>query len=200
MPSVALQRAPDAGLDQLIWTFLRARRSGGASAPPRRESSLRGLRETRPGSPDRRASRAYGRLGLAFAPNVGQTDRRVRFVAQAGGASLFFTARDVTLALRGAAPRARRAESSGVLLGHARLAGLPSGRRNGPGVALRLRFIGANPRVRLQAGHRTPGIVSYLVGDRRNWRRRVPTFTSRVYRDLWPGIDVVFSGRGGTLK
>src|SRR4051812_18061975 len=35
---------------------------------------------------------------LAFVANAGQSDRRVRFLAQGGGYSLFFTARGVTLA------------------------------------------------------------------------------------------------------
>src|SRR5919197_3155372 len=46
-----------------------------------------------------RALEAYGKLPLAFVPNRGQTDARVRFSAQAGGASFWFTSREGGFAL-----------------------------------------------------------------------------------------------------
>jgi len=47
---VALQRQADASLDQLIRILLRLSRGRGGSPLPRTESSIRGLRQTRPGS------------------------------------------------------------------------------------------------------------------------------------------------------
>lgn len=68
------------------------------------------------------------------------------------------------------------------------------------GVALQLRFFGANPDASLEVGQRGAGTLNYLVGNRRAWRRGLPTYRAPTYRELWPGIDVVFRGRGGTLK
>ena len=71
---------------------------------------------------------AYGKLPLAFVPNAGQLDRHVRYAAQAGGSSFFFTRTEAVLALR-------------------------KGKR---GVALRLRFLGANPKVGIEASAPAP--------------------------------------------
>src|SRR3954452_5454074 len=48
-----------------------------------------------------RALASYGALPLGFVPNVGQSDPRVRYLAQSGGTSFFFTNRGVTMALSG---------------------------------------------------------------------------------------------------
>src|SRR4051812_26719623 len=48
-----------------------------------------------------RALASYGRLPLAFVPNAGQADARVRYLAQTGGATLFFTDRGVTMVVSG---------------------------------------------------------------------------------------------------
>jgi hypothetical protein len=114
------------------------------------------------------------RAPLSFAPNDGRLDRRVRFVARADGASLFFTDRGVTLAFSE-----------------------PGGDR---GLALRLRFAGAASGARLEAGAADGGALNSLVGDRTHWRRGLPTRRALIYRGLWPGIDLVFRGSAGTLK
>jgi hypothetical protein len=127
----------------------------------------------------RRALAAFGRTPLAFARNGGQAAARVRYLARDGDTSLLFADRDVTLVFREAvAPAAN--------LGH--------------GLALRLRFVGPDPGVTLQAGPRSVETVNHLVGDASRWRRGLPTHAALTYRGVWPGIDLVFRGRGGRLK
>ena len=111
---------------------------------------------------------------LSFAPNAGQLDRRVRFFARAGGTSLFFTDRGVAMVFG-------RPGSDG-------------------GLALRMRFAGADRHARLQAGRPDGGTLNALLGDRSRWKRGLPTSRELVYRGLWPGIDLVFRDHGGTLK
>ncbi len=41
----------------------------------------------------------YGRLPMQFEPNMGQTDKRVRFTAKAGGGTLFLTDTEAVLTL-----------------------------------------------------------------------------------------------------
>jgi hypothetical protein len=53
----------------------------------------------------------YGRLPLAFEPNVGQTDAQVRFVARGSGYTLFLTDTAAVFALRPASARGARAGS-----------------------------------------------------------------------------------------
>jgi hypothetical protein len=45
---------------------------------------------------------SFGALPLGFAANAGQSDPRVRYVAQTGGANIFFTDRGVTMVVSGA--------------------------------------------------------------------------------------------------
>ena len=110
---------------------------------------------------------------LSFAPNVGQTDDDVRYVAQGAGYSFFFT-------------------DDKAVLSFAKDAGA--------GLALDLRFLGANTDATLEARDRAPGTVNYLVGSDSDPATDVPTFNKLVYHDLWPQIDMVFRGEDGTLK
>jgi hypothetical protein len=114
---------------------------------------------------------AYGRLPLAFVPNRGQTDPRVRYSAQQAGMSVFFTRGEAVLALA-------------------------KGKR---GAALALRFLGASPAA-IEGRRPGPGRVNYLLGnDPAKWRTGLPTYGQVVYRNLWPGVDMVFRGAAGRL-
>jgi len=138
------------------------------------------------------------RLPLSFSQNAGQTDRRVRYLAQGDGSSLFFMKRRMVLALikpigasEGPSTLSAR-ESLTATFAQTR----PASRR----LSLQLRFVGANPDVRLEANDRGAGTFNYLVGDKSAWVRGLPTYRELAYRNLWPGIDLLFRGRGGTLK
>jgi hypothetical protein len=118
----------------------------------------------------RRAANAYAKLPLAFIPNAGQTDGSVRYYAQGAGYSFYFTDQKAVLALQ-------------------------KGRR---GEALDLRFLGANPNATLEAVDRASGKVNYFTAS--GHHTNLPTYGRLVYRDLWPGIDMVFGGKGGKLS
>jgi hypothetical protein len=82
-------------------------------------------------------------------------------------------------------------------------AGLQLGFRDaGVDVAdVRLRFEGR--RAGARAAERMPlrGRVNYILrNDPRKWVLGVPTYSELVYRDLYPGIDVVYSGRGPSVE
>jgi hypothetical protein len=113
---------------------------------------------------------AYGRLPLSFVPNRGQTDRQVRFHAQAPGFGAYLTRRSVVLAL-----------SKGTR-----------------GEALQLWFVGANSKATLAAGRRAPGRVNYLTGSR-NYTN-LPAYRQVAYKELWPGVDLALRGANGRLK
>ena len=116
------------------------------------------------------ALEAYGKLPLSFVANAGQTDESVRYYAQGSGFGFFFT------------------EDKAVL-------SLAKGDR---GHALELGFLGASPDASLEAGQPAPGTVNYLTAGESH--TSLPTYQQVVYRGLWPGIDMVFAGRDGTLK
>lgn len=107
---------------------------------------------------------------LSFVPNLGQTDSRVRYYAQAPGFGAYFTKRGVTLDVH----------------------------KGSHAAALELRFPGASVNSTLSAERRAPGKVNYFAGRHRY--TNLQTYTGIRYRDLWPGIDLAFRAEGGKLK
>ena len=123
-----------------------------------------------PAAPKRAVTNAYAKLPLAFIPNAGQTDKHVRYYAQGAGYSLYFTDHKAVLALE----------------------------KGDRGEALHLRFLGANPNAKLTATDRASGRVNYFTDSERH--TNLATYGRLIYRDLWPGIDMVFRGEGGRLN
>jgi hypothetical protein len=128
-----------------------------------------------------RALESYGKLPLAFVPNAGQTDPQVQFSAQAGGASFHFTEKKAVFSFTKKDAQRRRTDSKGV--------------------NLHLAFLGANPAARTEGERPGAGRVNFLQGhDPTNWLTNLPTYERIAYRELWPGIDMVFHGDGQRLK
>jgi hypothetical protein len=112
-------------------------------------------------------------LPAAFIPNRGQSDPRVHFYAQTPGASFWFTRDEAVFSLT----------------------------KNGQRADLALHFIDAQPQMIMRGAEPMNGRVNYLVGnDRSRWQTDLPTYRELVYGDLWPGIDLAFQDRNGTLK
>lgn len=142
-----------------------------AGTPPGRADQAPGVAAVAPPAPA-----APQRLGLAFVPNQGQTDGPVRFVVRGAGGTLFFTPSEAVLAL----PDPSIPLSSTVV---------------------RLRYQGANATPTLQAGTPLPGVVNYFVGnDTARWRTNLPTYADISYQQLYPGIDMRYTGTDGQLK
>jgi hypothetical protein len=104
-----------------------------------------------------------GDLPVAFAPNAGQTEDSVRYVARGSGYSFFFTDEQAVLSLV-------KADGQDVA-----------------GVALELRFLGASPDAHLEAREPAPGTVSQLSSSSGDSASNVETYQELAYRELWPG-------------
>jgi hypothetical protein len=124
-------------------------------------------------APRAEAASAYAELPLSFVPNAGQADQRILYSAQGPGYGFAFTRNRALFAL---------------VRGDAR-------------TALGLRFVNGDPHVELAGRGLSSGTVNYLLGnDPARWRTGLPAYESVVYRDLWPGIDLLFRGAEGKLK
>lgn len=121
----------------------------------------------------------YGKLPLAFEANQGQGDARAKFLGRAGGYSLFLTERELILRVP-AAP------------------GQPANRRGG---VIRLSFPGANPSPAIDATEQLPATFNYFLGnDPKRWRANVRAYGRVVYRQVYPGVDLVFYGNQRELE
>ncbi len=113
-------------------------------------------------------------LPLYFIENQGQLDQRVAYYVQGRDKTLYFTAQGVTFVLSG-----------------------PDSRQQ---YALKLEFVGADPDVQPVGKDRTEAVISYFKGSPEEWKTGLPTYAGVAYPDLWPGIDLVYSGDASLLK
>ena len=65
---------------------------------------------------------------------------------------------------------------------------------------VKLEFIGANPHVLLSGAKQTAAQISYFSGGAKDLRTGMKTYSSITYHDLWPGIDLVYSGTAAKIK
>lgn len=121
----------------------------------------------------------YGKLPLTFARNLGQLDRRVNFAAHGSNYAFFLTANEAVFALRRETPDARAAEKTPA-----------------PATAIvRMKLVGGNRRAQGDGVNELPGKLNYFRGtDRHNWRTDVPAYAEVRYRNVYPGIDLVYHG------
>jgi hypothetical protein len=139
-----------------------------------------------------RIEEAYVRLPLSFEPNQGQTDARVRFVSHGPGYALFLTGDGAVLSLHGGGPQ-RRPRTAGPGLFAPGPWAEPGPAR--PAVTLSLRLVNANPGAQLEPLDELPGKSNYFLGnDRLQWRTNVPHYARVRYRQVYPGIDLVYYG------
>jgi photosystem II stability/assembly factor-like uncharacterized protein len=122
----------------------------------------------------------FGKLQLSFEANTGQTDKSVKFLSHGLGYELFLTSTEAVLLLQN--PRESHEETR-------------------EGSVLRLNMVGGNTASRIEGQDELPGKVNYFIGnDPEKWRREIPTFRKVYYKDVYPGIDIVYYGNQQELE
>ncbi len=117
----------------------------------------------------------YSRLPLYFVANQGQMDSRVKFQARIGDGTMAFTDQGLEMAL-------------------------PAG-KTGRAAAVRLSPLGMNSEAQLVPMDLKEGKVNYFIGnDPQKWSTDIPTYGALLYRELYPGIDLKFYGRGKQME
>jgi len=116
----------------------------------------------------------YGELPLSFEANQGQTDPTVSFVSRGPGYTLFLTPTEAVLALRQPDKGTR---------------------------VLRMKTAGATPAAMPAGVDRLPGRSHYFIGnDPAKWRTGIPTYARVEYREVYPGVSLVYHGHGRQLE
>ena len=152
------------------------------------------------------AIESYGKLPLRFEANKGQTDRQVNFVARGRAYTLFLAENEAVFALRSA--EVESVESVGSVPGkeqssHLRAELSERTKRTQPTkqAVLRMRLEGANRSPMAHGVAPLPGVVNYFIGnDPKKWRTHIPTYEKVEYKNIYPGIDVVYYGNQGKLE
>lgn len=146
----------------------------------------------------------YGNLPLVFEANQGQTDARANFLSRSSGYSVFLTGSGMTLGLRPSAPGAlnpRAASLAGKLSKISQIRQYESLVKNQRAGSISIRFVGAAANPQYVGENPLSTKVNYFIGrDPSKWRRNIPTFGKVRYRNVYPGIDLVYYGNNRKLE
>jgi hypothetical protein len=138
---------------------------------------------------------AYGRLPLSFEVNHGQTDARVKFLSRGRGYTLLLTGDEAVLTLR------RASQESKAENRNAKTENRQSAIASRIPAVLRLRLVGANPLAKVTGLEELPGKSNYFIGnDPKKWRTNASTYAKVAYKNVYPGIDLVYYGNQRQLE
>jgi hypothetical protein len=115
---------------------------------------------------------SFSKLPIHFIENRGVYPDEVAYYVQGADKTLFFTKDGITFRLKD----------------------------KGRDWVVKLDFVGANPEVVARGEDRQQAVFSYFRGPEKDWKTGLRTFSKIVYRELWPGIDLVYRAGVGVLK
>jgi len=176
-----------------------------------------------------RLAQNYGKLPLSFELNKGQTDSQVKFLSRGSGYTLFLTGNEAVLSLRKPSAASRQLSASRWLpvasslwwpatnngprttdvLFPALIQNPKSQIPNPPAPSpeplapdvVRVKLVGANPKAKVVGLDPLPGKSNYFLGnDPKKWRTNVSNYAKVKYKDVYPGIDLVYYGNQGRLE
>ena len=137
--------------------------------------------------------KTYGKLPLRFEANQGQTDSQVKFLSRGNGYTLFLNSTEAVLRIQS---RPRQANPSRDREG---AVNKPEERQPDP--MLRMQLVGANPHPEASGLEELPGHSNYFIGsDPEKWRTNVPNYAKVEYRDIYPGVDLIYYGNQRQLE
>lgn len=113
------------------------------------------------------------RMPLTFEPNRGQAPSKVRWISRTPDRTLLLMSNEAQLLLR-------------------------SDDRES---VVRMRLSGSNSKSQSEGVEKLTSTSSYFLGNvKQNWRTGVPHYARVKYRDVYPGIDLVFYGANRELE
>jgi hypothetical protein len=135
---------------------------------------------------------------LYFEPNRGQTDPQVKFLSRGSGYTLFLTrGAEAVLVLR--KPTPKRDPLQPPALAWAGVA--PQSEPASPTAVVRIKLVGRNARPRVDGLDELLGKANYFIGnDPKKWRTNVPMYSTVRYREVYPGVDLVYYGNQRQLE
>lgn len=128
------------------------------------------------------------KLGLGFEPNYGQTSSQVNFVSRGPGYTAFLTTDGMVLSLH-----AQESASDALAA-----KGQPSSSMR---ANLRFRLLGAASNPAVLGEKQLAGRVNYFIGkDPKRWHRNIPVYAQVRYRNIYPGIDLLYHSNQGRME
>src|SRR6266576_676561 len=135
---------------------------------------------------------SYGTLPLIFEANQGQTDAQVKFLCRGGDYGLFLTSTEAVLSMAKAG-RESKGETDATVERATQEESITG--------VLQMKLVGANPAPEISGLQELPGRSSYFKGrDPSKWHTRVPNYAAVRYKDVYPGIDLIYYGNQEELE
>ena len=113
---------------------------------------------------------------MQFLPNEGQVDGPAVFYVPGKDKTVYFAAEGLTFVLYG------QRESTPERW------------------VVKLDFVGSNPEAVPTSVEESGAVISYFRGKPDAWKTGLPASSRIIYRELWPGIDLVYHGTFDRLK
>jgi beta-propeller repeat-containing protein/centrosomal CEP192-like protein len=186
-----------------------------ATTPNRKSTGIAGTKRVMPAVAVEPTSKArviesFGKLPLSFEANQGQADQQVKFLSRGHGYRLFLTANEAVLALKStsaiAAPSMdQKPQFKDLLLSpkayaeeHENQTARPQPL---PSTTVRMKLVGANRKASVIGLDELPGKSNYFVGkDPKKWRQNVSTYAKVRYKNVYPGVDLIYHGNRSQLE
>jgi hypothetical protein len=138
----------------------------------------------------------FGELRLSFEENIGQANSEAKFVARGAGANLFLSSTELLVVLEKESTLPHRGQAG--LHGPRVVEATPSSTSRR---WFRMRFAGGAGSPSPVGLEPLPGKANYLIGnDSTKWRTGVPTYRKVSYANVYPGVDVVYYGKGAGIE
>jgi uncharacterized repeat protein (TIGR01451 family) len=146
-----------------------------------------------PSASSSRVAKDYGKLPISFEVNQGQTDKSVQFLARGAGYTLFLTPVEAVLSLH--TPQANAGKPAGAVVPRTLRRTPKQLPAATPASTVRLHLIGSNTTAEATGVDPLPGKSNYLMGnDPAKWHTDVSTYAKVSYRNVYPGIDLIYYG------
>ena len=134
----------------------------------------------------------YGKLPLVFEANQGQADSQVKFLFRGRGYTAFLTSGSMVLSLRPTNAAPITPKDDGATASRV----LPASTST-----IQFRLTGAAKNPAVVGEEQYLGRVNYFIGNNSaKWHTKVPTYGRVRYKNLYPGIDLVYYGNHEQLE
>jgi len=149
----------------------------------------------------------YGNAPLMFEANQGQTNSQVKFLSHGSGYSVFLTAGGMVLALRTSETTSPAVASVAPSRDNKKPSRVSSIRqmertsKEAKSAVIAIDVVGAATNPTIVGEEALSTKVNYFIGqDPNKWRRNVPTYGKIRYRNVYPGIDLVYYGNNHRVE
>ena len=145
-----------------------------------------------PTTATRTATANYGKLPMTFEANQGQTASDVKFLSRGPGYVVFLTAGEMVFSARASLLTPPKDSPSNSQV---------SASQKPSNTVIQLAMVGANPNPVVAGEQLQTGKANYFIGsDKSKWQKNVATYAKVRYKDIYPGIDLVYYGNPSQME